>query len=55
MLPDRIVVETQVCGELGDVDGSARVGDVAEDLVPRGVAEGPRLFLQSVGHRRLSP
>jgi hypothetical protein len=46
MLADGVVVQTKVRGELGDVDGSARVGDVSEDGVARRVAKCSGLLLE---------
>lgn len=39
MLPDGIVVKTEMLGELGNLDGPRRVGDVPEEFVTSWIAE----------------
>jgi hypothetical protein len=46
VLPDRVVVETEVCGQFGDGDRSRCVSDVTKDLMTSRVAESPCLLLQ---------
>ena len=53
VLPDGVVVQTETIGELGDVDRAVGVGQVTEDLMPRRMAERPRLLLQRHGHKIL--
>jgi hypothetical protein len=51
------VVEAEVRGQLGDIDGTPRVGDVPEQVATHRFAEGAGLTLQrgrrDLGHRRL--
>ena len=46
MLPDGIVVKTEMLGELGNLDGPRRVGDVPEEFVTSWIAERASLDLQ---------
>jgi hypothetical protein len=46
MLPDGIVVEAEMLGELGNLDRPRFCGDVAEELMTRRITECSRLELQ---------
>ena len=46
VLSDRIVIEAEVLRELGDVNGCARIGHVAEDPVAGRIPERSCLFLE---------
>ena len=46
MLADRIVVKTQMLGELRNLDGLRRTGDVPKELVTRWITERSGLKLQ---------
>ncbi|MEP7115858.1 MAG: hypothetical protein ABI862_21515 [Ilumatobacteraceae bacterium] len=46
MLTDRIVVKSEMLGQLGDINRPRRVGDVPKEFVTRWITESPGLQLQ---------
>ena len=50
VLADRVVVETEILRELGNVDGAFRIRDVAKDAVPSGITQRPGLLLERCVH-----
>ena len=57
VLPDGVVVEPEMIGELSDVDSLVGIGDVAEDAIPGGIAQRPRLASHRVlahGRRKVT-